>query len=75
MRHCFFIRNHYSERIFENFSLKCSRSYQNQTRFLIPTWFLTPLGVGYSIAIPMGTIPLGEFPLGNIIQAQVEERG
>ena len=45
-------------------------------------WILDPvccdnwgINVGYSIAIPMGTIPLGEFPLGNIIQAQVEERG
>ena len=34
-----------------------------------------PQTVGYSIAIPMGTIPLEEFPMGNIIQAQVEERG
>ena len=41
----------------------------------LPNGPLTSATVGYSIAIPMGTIPLGEFPLGNIIQAQAEERG
>ena len=31
-----------------------------------PTVGLCTPVVGYSIAIPMGTIPLGESPLGNI---------